>query len=326
MIPWARLTLPLASFLIGACADPVAEVVSTSNADSAETTMGPVPTSSTTPGEDTLGTMGATGLETTMGAVDTTWGATTLGDETTMGVSSSGSESTTGEPPPPACAVPEDCHANETCSAGGECVAVCTPWGPGHYDYCLTPLGGFDSPVLCGEPLTCINSSANGLIEVAVCGRSCATLCDCPGPLPTGDAIVTCGDIVGGSGSECYLSCANGETCPDGMVCRNISGMPTFCAHPVQPLAMYGNCDEVAAPCSGGTCGIYGTASVCTEGCANANDCDPAPAGATMAPACGNVFDPPAGNDCFLPCNSGADCPTGSFCVDVPGPVHACMW
>jgi hypothetical protein len=114
------------------------------------------------------------------------------------------------------------------------------------------------------------------------------------------------------------------------MTCVNdTGGNPLLCMTDVPAtVPVYGNCDDLAGvACDGGSCGIFGNASVCTEACpGGAGDCDPAPAGAALAPACGNVFDPPAGNECFLPCNGGGDCPPGMACSDVTGPGGACTW
>lgn len=341
MIPWIRLTLPLSAILLQACVSTPDEVATTSDvgASTGSTSGGPGPSTTpgtTMPGEDTMGTQGGTGMETTMGAVDTTAGSSsTSAGETTMGVdpstggsSSGGESSSTGEPPPPPeCIVPGDCAHNETCTAG-DCVPACNPWGDGHYDYCLTPIGGFNSAVLCGEPMTCINSTnMSGQVEVVVCGRTCAALCDCPEPPPTGDAIVTCGEVVVGGSNECYLSCANGEMCPDGMVCRNgNAGTPLYCAHPVQPLQMYGNCGGVAAPCVDSFCQEENGYSICLDTCANVGECATAPDGAANASACGGVIFPPMGNECYLPCTMGGDCPTGMSCYTSENGGQLCMW
>ncbi len=50
------------------------------------------------------------------------------------------------------------------------------------------------------------------------CSQSgCADATECLTAPATGDAVVTCGDL--GAGNTCYLDCAGGETCPDGMTC-----------------------------------------------------------------------------------------------------------
>ncbi len=326
MALWTRFTFPLLVLALGGCVDTPLEVISSGGVGSTGETTDPSTTTkpgSTTPGDDTLGTQGGTGMGTTIGVADTTLGPSTSVSETTMGVdpSTTNSESSSSGVPPE-CFGPGDCPNNEICD-DGQCVAACNTWGDGHYGYCLTPLGTYNSAVLCGEPMSCINSgNGNGQTEVVVCGRSCASLCDCPAPAVTGNAPVTCGDLIVGGGNECYLSCANGETCPDAMVCRG----GTFCAHPVQPLAMYGNCDDIAAPCINGVCATSGTNSVCVSLCpGGVGNCDPAPAGA-MNPQCDGVIYPPDGDDCYLPCNNAGNCPANMVCVNGGFGTNMCMW
>jgi hypothetical protein len=296
---------------------------------SGSSTTGPAdttgPSLTTTPAEGTSGTSG-TGTSTSGG--DTTVGVsasdsgTTSADPTTGGSSTSSGESSSSGPPPE-CLAPGDCPNNETCTAG-DCVPACNPWGDGDYGYCLTPLGTYDSAVLCGEPLTCINGGSP--TEVVVCGRTCATLCDCPEPPATGTATVTCGDLVNGGSTECYLSCTDGETCPDGMECRDNGVGTLYCTHPVQPLAMYGNCDGIAAPCIDGVCATSGTNSVCVAVCpGGVAECDPAPIGADMGNDCDTVISPPAGSECYLPCIFADDCPLGMACINT-GSANICMW
>ncbi len=328
-LSWIRLTLPLSVALLPACTPPPTELTSTSDGASSSSSEGPGPSTTpgtTLPGEDTMGTQGATGTDTTMGAADTTADASVGTDDTTMGVEpTAGSDSTTGEPPRE-CAVPDDCDNNETCD-GGTCVSACNPWGPNDYSYCVTPLGTFDSATICGEPLSCIITSVTGAIQTAVCGRSCGSACDCPAPPATGNATVTCGDVIQGGSNECYLSCANGETCPDGMSClQDDMGNPVYCSHPVQPSQAYGNCDNIAAGCAAGyTCATSGSHSVCTELCPGGDgDCDPALPGAASAVACEALIAPPDGDDCHMPCGSSNDCPDGMDCINVFGQL--CMW
>jgi hypothetical protein len=49
--------------------------------------------------------------------------------------------------------------------------------------------------------------------------RGCKDVCDCFAPPATGNAEVICDTIISGDELGCALSCANGETCPDGMEC-----------------------------------------------------------------------------------------------------------
>jgi hypothetical protein len=329
-----RLTLPLAVALLPACTptpDEVPPVISESESG-ASSSSGPGPTTTpptTLTGEETVGTQSGTGTDTTMGVVDDTSGTTA--DETTMGVEptttgSSGEESSSGEPPQ--CTMPGDCPNNQTCNEMGECVSVCGAWGAGTYGGCLNGLGGLDTGNVCGADHICIADPSP--YEVTVCSaQTCAINCDCPPPPATGNAVVTCGSITfGDSDNDCYLSCANNETCPDGMECLNDgSGDPLLCAVSVPTtVPMYGNCEDLVTSCDGGACGVIGVDMICTEGCSVGVDCELAPPGA-FDPECGDVFDPPGGNDCYLPCffNPG-HCPQGMSCVDIPGTGGACMW
>ncbi len=54
---------------------------------------------------------------------------------------------------------------------------------------------------------------------VAFCSETmCMDAGDCP-TVTSGDAVTTCADLAG-DGNTCYIDCAGGETCPDGMVCN----------------------------------------------------------------------------------------------------------
>lgn len=340
MTPWIRLTLPLAAISLHACVPTPEEVATTSDvvSSSGSTSEGPGPSTTpgtTMPGEDTVGTQGATGMDTTMGAVDSTNTSTSTSvGETTMGVdpstsSGGGESSSTGEPPPPPeCVVPTDCPNNETCNAMGECESVCLGgWGMGSYDYCLSPLGTVNN-TLCG-PESYVCGISGDPVETATCvAQGCTTACDCPAPPATGQAVVSCGNLtVNDMAPDCFLSCANGELCPDGMECR-VGTLQTYCAQPVQPLDMYGNCDDIAAPCAnGGTCATSGSYSVCVSLCPSGiGDCDPAPVGADFGTACAPIISPPNGDDCYLPCNNGGDCPAGMSCIDGGFGTNLCMW
>ncbi|MEX1368910.1 MAG: hypothetical protein AB1Z98_37640 [Nannocystaceae bacterium] len=302
------------------------------SAGSGSTTSTDVPatggagTTSTT--ETSVGTMGATSAV-TMGmtsSVDTTEGlsATETGVTTDPGTT----DGSSGDPPPPPeCSLPSECDNNEDCDAGGNCVPACNPWGTGSYDYCLTDLGTFDTPTLCGAGNQCIFGGTP--IAGTTCSvPGCADACDCPGPAATGDATVTCGDITTDGQPDCYLSCEGGETCPNGMFCYD----GFVCLNTPPPLAMYGDCGSVDAPCLNGTCstGIVGGVdvySVCVTLCEGVGigACDPAPPGGTVE--CDGVISPPAGADCQLTCNNSTDCPTGMNCIVFGGSDNTlCMW
>ncbi|MCA9661946.1 MAG: hypothetical protein KC486_26645 [Myxococcales bacterium] len=76
---------------------------------------------------------------------------------------------------------------------------------------------------------------------------------------------------------------------------------------------IYGPCDEICALDLSRQCIAAGDGSgreFCTETCAAASDCPPAPGGAAV-PDC---VDPGMGSICFLNCSGGAECPAGMVC------------
>ncbi len=260
----------------------------------------------------TAGSQGGSGG--TSEGLDTTDGVLTSGPMT-EGMTTEGT--TTGDPPPNCDGV--SCPNNQVCVDGG-CVSACTPWGDGNYDYCLNAYGAFDTEAVCGQQSTCIFSDAP--IAAAVCStQGCTNACDCPAPPATGNAVVTCANITqSDNNADCYLSCANQEQCPDGMVCRN----DFVCTNDVTDLPTYGNCGGVAGGCIDSTCFDNGQFSMCVETCGNAGDCPAGPPGANP-PACGTVLFPPAGNDCYLPCQNSGDCPFSMVCVEASG-TNICIW
>lgn len=66
----------------------------------------------------------------------------------------------------------------------------------------------------CAPTDICIDTPEGG-----ICGGACEDATECPAAPDTGDAVVTCADL--GAGNVCHLSCAMGETCPDGTECFN---------------------------------------------------------------------------------------------------------
>jgi hypothetical protein len=60
-----------------------------------------------------------------------------------------------------------------------------------------------------------------GTGDGSVCSTSdCDNVADCPAAPATGNAVVTCTDVIGDGSGNCYLDCAAGQTCADGMVCH----------------------------------------------------------------------------------------------------------
>ena len=160
------------------------------------------------------------------GSTPTAGNTSTGSDDTSGGAASSsgGGESSSGG------AESTDDGMMDSTSAGSTGPGnTCDPIVPGEFNACIDKGGGIDN-TLCnwiGDPdftgmVSCLTSSK---VEGAnVCMISgCEDECDCFAPPPTGDAPVVCADILEGGGFACALSCAAGETCPDGMEC--LSGL-----------------------------------------------------------------------------------------------------
>lgn len=116
------------------------------------------------------------------------------------------------------------CENDETCPAGMTCLGdtLCVfaiPLPQSGYRNCSHT--GFTCQI--GED--CLQDGDMMTPSTwAVCSQpGCTTEMDCSFEAPSsGDAPVTCGDPTGGMGADrCYLDCAMGQTCPDGMSCRD---------------------------------------------------------------------------------------------------------
>lgn len=101
------------------------------------------------------------------------------------------------EPPPnPLQCPPEDAEPNY-------------PWCSSEVDTCGRAFGG-----------------GNDCLDLCFCAEACEDASSCPTP-ETGNPEVICGDQGFGS-DTCLLSCADGQTCPNGMVCDEES-YPGLC-------------------------------------------------------------------------------------------------
>jgi hypothetical protein len=325
MRPWLRSLVPVA-LVLGACNDPLPEVTTAADPETSGSTTAPSPPASTT-GESTTGVPGTTVAsaevtseitsdeppsDTTVGVVETTTG------ETATSSTSGESSSSTGDP---GCLAPEDCGGNETCS-DGRCVDACGgAWGMGNYGDCLDAFGDFDTATSCGANHLCV-FWGDPIDHTACSLQGCTDACDCPPPPATGDATVTCGQITADPGmNDCYLSCANGETCPDGMSCS--AGGVCHTAPPELPV--YGDCGNVAADCaSPAYCiGVPGGETVCTTSCLNDAACPLAyPPGGNAVPTCTDVVPAEPGSECYLSCVGALSCPNGMTCIN----GTLCMW
>ncbi len=112
-----------------------------------------------------------------------------------------------------------------TAGASGTAGGACDPVIPGEWNACLDGGGNVDN-TLCNWMgmggatgfIGCLSSASNP--DANVCFISgCEDVCDCFAPPATGTAPVVCEQILQGGGKGCALSCANQETCPDGMTC-----------------------------------------------------------------------------------------------------------
>lgn len=120
-----------------------------------------------------------------------------------------------------------DCSNAETCPDGMDCFIglVCVhDSGNGAVDYAVCETG-VECPIgdLCivDDPMM----PANGVCS----DQNCIVAGDCPPAPATGDAPVACADITTLAGNDCFLDCAGGQTCPDGMSCFS----NTLCMFPL---------------------------------------------------------------------------------------------
>ncbi len=309
---WLCLVLAgMSSACVGAPPPPPGGEATGSSTTDATVSTGGGEAESLTASADAAGAGGTTTNDTTTTDTTTTDTTTTGATETTMGASAEGSS---GEPPPPECTSDDECGSNELCDGAGQCVEACGgSWGAGTYGACVNEYGAPDLAGLCGGDHLCIvdNSPATS----STCSRQgCATACDCPAPPASGNAVVTCADITGGgSPTDCYLDCGDGQTCPDGMAC--FAGYVCMTAAPAQ-VPTYGNCHDGATPCAApGFClNGPGDASVCQQSCNDAAECPPAPPTGTAPIACGYVNAAAPGQECYLDCSGGQTCPVGMSC------------
>ncbi len=248
--------------------------------------------------DDTTGTPAGTttggplddGSSTAPAVVDSTTGDRPDEDSSTGDVGDTGS-STSGDPT----------------TTGTECNDV-----PGVYANCAD---GESCEAPSGECL------ATGNDGEGACTFECETACDCPAAPPTGNATVTCVDIVGPGGPDgdpdCYLSCEAGEACPDEQLC--FGGL--ICVHANNTSVIVGSyeaCDGGALICPPDHQCILDdpadpSSSTCLPSdCTDALGCPAAPMGGTVA--CGEIAGP--GVDyCYLDCSGDVPCPDGWDCL-----------
>ncbi|MBV1859870.1 MAG: choice-of-anchor J domain-containing protein, partial [Nannocystaceae bacterium] len=211
-----------------------------------------------------------------------------------------------------------DCSGGETCPdgmfcGGGVCYAGDGPPPATGFGDCVNNEG-------CGNANEGCIADNPGDPTLGFCTSGCRSADDCNNAPDTGDAPVTCEDLSGDSMGNCFLDCAGGETCPDGMSCA----FNSFCAWDVIPDSGYADCaslpDSVCLAneaCIENVDKATGTTEVCAAAdCVDpAMDCPDLPVTGDAPAACANI-DGAAGDECVLDCSAAQTCPDGSVCTE----------
>jgi hypothetical protein len=207
-----RFALLMATLSIAACGDDAQEPT-----DDGFTSTGDSMTGAST--EPTSSTTMMTASTTTSVSTSTTDPGTTESSGTTMedptaGTTMEPTEGTTMEDPTEGTTMEEA----TTSSSGNEGTTMMETEGD--------PLGSWadcfadDTACLGGE--TCIIATDMDSLQGSFCAfTDCSDVGDCAAAPATGTATTTCEDAGTDGIAECFLSCAAGETCPDGMECWN---------------------------------------------------------------------------------------------------------
>lgn len=191
----------------------------TTGGDPAPTTTVPttgisVSASSDTPDATTADgptdTVGDTSTDSGSATADDTDATTDMSETTALTATDTGDASTSGGP-----------TTTNGATTDGETTDTATTGGCSHpagaYGDCLN--GGFSTCM--NNDSVCLHDDADNP-TVGVCSLlDCTDVCDCPAAPATGNAQVTCGDILQGGGTACFLACGAATICPDGMVCAS---------------------------------------------------------------------------------------------------------
>ncbi|MGH1341488.1 MAG: choice-of-anchor J domain-containing protein [Nannocystales bacterium] len=211
-----------------------------------------------------------------------------------------------------------DCSGGEACPGGMFCDGGVCFVGEGP-----PPATGYGD---CVNNEGCANANEGCIADnvadptLGFCTSGCESADDCNDAPATGDAPVTCDDLTGDMMGNCFLDCAGGETCPDGMSCA----FNSFCAWDVVPDSGYADCasqpDSVCL--TGETCvenvdKATGTTEICAAAdCVDpAADCPDLPVTGDAPAACMDI-DGAAGDECVLDCSAAQTCPDGAVCTE----------
>lgn len=304
------------------------------------------PSDDVTP-QDTEGT--STGEETTTMTPPPMTDTTAVDPDSASGTGTSEDSATTAVDP---CEGVE-CEPGQECIGGAcfDCVPTCEPTCDEGFTCqcpendlccemtepeCLPPVcplpsvGGNHAPCLDAMGMTSDEPCDGGICVIddepataAVCMvQGCEANCQCPAAPDTGNATVTCDDILGETEGECYLDCGNDETCPDGMLCLFGFVCLYSDAEPVT-IPPYGDCFNAPPTdsCEVGGCVAAPDAGVCTEPCGDAADCSPGPGTGDAPVACIDITGDGAG-ECVLDCSGGETCADGMVCYQ----DFVCLW
>jgi hypothetical protein len=170
-------------------------------------------------------------------------------DDHSLDADASGEDSSSGAAPQESSSGADDSSVDE----GPEEESTTEPIEPAEgFADCLQDFDACDADEVCilvAQP----GWPDNGTV---CAGQECVTADDCPSQPGGGDAPTVCEDVTADDVADCIISCENGETCPDGMVCA----VELLCAWPTP-----WTCDP----------GYYGTDDGCDCGCGLSDpDCD----------------------------------------------------
>lgn len=102
---------------------------------------------------------------------------------------------------------------------------------------CGDPLAGQWGDCINGNTQVCGNEEASCLANSTTapswgtCILPCEDRCDCWAAPMGGSAEPACEPVLAMGELACVLSCSDGQTCPDGMRCRAVTGVLSVCAY-----------------------------------------------------------------------------------------------